>query len=112
MFSGVIRFGAEWAISGPRRHLLLKTWDSLIGRLIDFSNVDFAVRFNTRANSLERLLIVLGTEEQIPEFYALCRDAVVLLESREARQLVKPAQGTEMAQINKQFEPRVLVVLL
>lgn len=37
-------------------------------------------------------------------------DAVVLLESREARLLVKPAQGTEMAQINKQFEPRVLVV--
>ena len=37
-------------------------------------------------------------------------DAVVLLESREARLLVKPAQGTEMAQIHKQFEPRVLVV--
>ena len=37
-------------------------------------------------------------------------DAVVFLESREARQAVRPAQGTEMAQANKQFDPRVLVV--
>ena len=37
-------------------------------------------------------------------------DAVVFLESREARIAVKPAQGAEMAQSNKQFDPRVLVV--
>lgn len=37
-------------------------------------------------------------------------DAVVFLESREARQAVRPATGTEMAQANKQFDPRVLVV--
>ena len=37
-------------------------------------------------------------------------DAVVFLESREARIAVKPAQGAEMAQVNKQFDPRVLVV--
>jgi plastocyanin len=37
-------------------------------------------------------------------------DAVVFLESREARVLVKPMQGAEMAQVNKQFDPRVLVV--
>lgn len=39
-------------------------------------------------------------------------DAVVFLESREARLLAKPAQGAEMAQTNKQFDPRVLVVPL
>ena len=37
-------------------------------------------------------------------------DAVVFLESREARALVKPAQGAEMAQKGKQFDPTVLVV--
>ena len=37
-------------------------------------------------------------------------DAVVFLESREARLAVRPAVGTEMAQAGKQFEPRVLVV--
>lgn len=37
-------------------------------------------------------------------------DAVVFLESREARSLAKPLQGAEMAQVNKQFVPRVLVV--
>ena len=37
-------------------------------------------------------------------------DAVVFLESREARQAVRPATGTEIAQANKQFDPRVLVV--
>lgn len=37
-------------------------------------------------------------------------DAVVFLESREARQAVRPASGIEMAQVNKQFAPRVLVV--
>lgn len=37
-------------------------------------------------------------------------DAVVFLESREARALVKPAQGAEMAQKGKQFDPAVLVV--
>ena len=39
-------------------------------------------------------------------------DAAVFLESREARLLVKPAQGAEMAQVSKQFDPRVLVVPL
>jgi plastocyanin len=39
-------------------------------------------------------------------------DAAVFLESREARLLVKPMQGAEMAQANKQFDPRVLVVPL
>jgi plastocyanin len=39
-------------------------------------------------------------------------DAVVFLESREARQAVRPALGTEMAQAGKQFDPRVLVVPL
>ncbi len=39
-------------------------------------------------------------------------DAVVFLESREARLMVKPMQGAEMAQISKQFDPRVLVVPL
>ena len=37
-------------------------------------------------------------------------DAAVFLESREVRLAVKPAQGAEMAQINKQFDPRVLMV--
>jgi plastocyanin len=37
-------------------------------------------------------------------------DAVVFLESREARALAKPLQGAEMAQKAKQFEPTVLVV--
>lgn len=37
-------------------------------------------------------------------------EAVVFLESREARQAVRPAIGSEMAQVNKQFAPRVLVV--
>lgn len=37
-------------------------------------------------------------------------DAVVFLESREARALVKPAQGAEMAQKGKLFDPPVLVV--
>ena len=37
-------------------------------------------------------------------------DAVVFLESREARLAARPAAGTEIAQANKQFEPRVLVV--
>ncbi len=37
-------------------------------------------------------------------------DAVVFLESREARQAARPVPGTEMAQVNKQFDPRVLVV--
>jgi len=37
-------------------------------------------------------------------------DAVVFLESREARQAVRPVTGTEIAQSNKQFDPRVLVV--
>jgi hypothetical protein len=31
-------------------------------------------------------------------------DAVVFLESREARQAVRPAIGSEMAQANKQFD--------
>ncbi len=39
-------------------------------------------------------------------------DAVVFLESREARAAVRPADGMEMAQIAKQFNPRVLVVPL
>lgn len=38
------------------------------------------------------------------------QDAVVFLESREARSLTRPLQGAEMAQVNKQFVPRVLVV--
>ncbi len=37
-------------------------------------------------------------------------DAVVFLESREARALAKPLQGAEVAQIAKQFAPTVLVV--
>ena len=37
-------------------------------------------------------------------------DAAVFLESAAARVLVKPAQGAEMAQAGKQFDPRVLVV--
>ena len=37
-------------------------------------------------------------------------DAAVFLESPAAHALVKPAQGAEIAQINKQFDPRVLVV--
>lgn len=37
-------------------------------------------------------------------------DAVVFLESREARALVKPAQGAEMSQKAKVFDPAVLVV--
>ena len=37
-------------------------------------------------------------------------DAVVFLESREARLAVRPANGIEMAQANRQFDPRVLVV--
>ena len=37
-------------------------------------------------------------------------DAVVFLESRDARAAAKPAPGAEMAQVSKQFDPRVLVV--
>jgi len=37
-------------------------------------------------------------------------DAVVFLESREARALARPVLGAEMAQRGKQFEPSVLVV--
>lgn len=37
-------------------------------------------------------------------------DAVVFLESREARALVRPAQGAEIAQKAKVFDPAVLVV--
>lgn len=37
-------------------------------------------------------------------------EAVVFLESPEAARLVKPMAGAEMAQVDKQFLPRVLVV--
>ena len=37
-------------------------------------------------------------------------DAVVFLESREAKLLAKPLQGAEMAQLTRQFVPNVLVV--
>lgn len=37
-------------------------------------------------------------------------EAVVFLESAEAARLVKPMAGAEMAQLDKQFVPRVLVV--
>jgi plastocyanin len=37
-------------------------------------------------------------------------DAVAFLESREARAASRPAQGAEMAQTAKQFDPKVLVV--
>ncbi|MCZ4314349.1 methylamine utilization protein [Comamonadaceae bacterium G21597-S1] len=37
-------------------------------------------------------------------------DAVVFLQSREARALVRPAQGAEIAQKAKVFDPAVLVV--
>lgn len=37
-------------------------------------------------------------------------EAVVFLESREAQAAVKPLQGAEVAQINKQFDPQVRVV--
>jgi len=37
-------------------------------------------------------------------------DAVAFLESREARSAAKPAQGVELAQVAKQFVPRVIVV--
>ena len=41
---------------------------------------------------------------------AALTDGVVFLESREAKQLVKAASGAEIAQVGKQFSPRVLVV--
>ena len=44
-----------------------------------------------------------GTGKALP-------DAAVFLESAAAHALVKPAQGAEMAQAGKQFDPRVLVV--
>ena len=37
-------------------------------------------------------------------------DAVVFLESREAKQLAKPVQGAEVAQAGRQFVPSVLIV--
>ncbi len=37
-------------------------------------------------------------------------DAVVFLESREAKQLAKPLQGSEIAQVGRQFIPSVLIV--
>ena len=37
-------------------------------------------------------------------------DAVAFLESREARASSRPAQGAEMAQMGKQFDPKILVV--
>ncbi len=39
-------------------------------------------------------------------------DAVVFLESPQARAAVRPLQGAEIAQANKQFEPRVTVIPL
>ena len=39
-------------------------------------------------------------------------DAAVFLESSAARLAVKPAQGAEVAQIDKQFDPRMLIVPL
>ena len=44
-----------------------------------------------------------GSGKQLP-------GAVVFLESREARQLAKPLAGAEIAQVSRQFVPRVLVV--
>ena len=41
--------------------------------------------------------------KQLPE-------GVVFLESSQAKQLAKPISGAEIAQVNKQFAPRVLVV--
>lgn len=41
---------------------------------------------------------------------AALADGVVFLESREAKQLSKPASGAEIAQAGKKFSPRVLVV--
>lgn len=37
-------------------------------------------------------------------------EAIVFLDSREAQKLAKPIAGAQIAQINKQFAPRVLVV--
>ena len=37
-------------------------------------------------------------------------DAVAFLESREARSASQPVNGAEMAQVGKQFDPKVLVV--
>ena len=37
-------------------------------------------------------------------------DAVAFLESREARSASRPVNGAEMAQVGKQFDPKVLVV--
>ena len=37
-------------------------------------------------------------------------DGVVFLESREAKQLAKPMAGAEIAQVARQFTPRVLIV--
>lgn len=37
-------------------------------------------------------------------------DAAVFLESRDQRLAVKPALGAEMAQVRKQFDPKVMVV--
>lgn len=37
-------------------------------------------------------------------------EGVVFLESTQAKQLAKPATGAELAQANKQFAPRVLIV--
>ena len=37
-------------------------------------------------------------------------EGVVFLESREAKQLVKPVTGAEIAQVKKEFVPKVLVV--
>ena len=39
-------------------------------------------------------------------------EAVVFLESRDARNAVRPSQGAEIAQVAKQFVPRVSVVTL
>lgn len=44
-----------------------------------------------------------STGKQLPE-------GVVFLESSQAKQLAKPITGAEIAQVNKQFAPRVLVV--
>ena len=41
---------------------------------------------------------------------AALTDGVVFLESREAKQLAKAANSAEIAQVGKQFSPRVLVV--
>ena len=59
--------------------------------------------FGSASAATVQVTVQDGNGKPLPE-------AVVYLESPQARAALKPAQGAEIAQVGKQFDPRVLVV--